>query len=382
MGTPTVASVETFAMEHLLGDQEYGCAKFLAPSRASTLVKVTTTDGVHGWGEAFGPIRLVAPALAAQARGLIGKPVSQRENRILEPLSKSYHLTSGGPHVFAMSGIDTALWDAFARTLDVPVFELFGGGVRDSIEAYASTGYVTRTGGVGQFRQELESAVADGFNAAKIRIGVSPRDDYDRVKLAREILGPDRKLMVDYNTSGNLASIRKSLSLINEFDLFWVEEPLPPEDVKGWEALRSTGHNLTGGESLCTRYAFKNLVVNKRMDIIQPDLAAGGGLTEGQAILTMANTWHVGISPHCWGTGILQAATLQLLAAASPSTGHPHIFEFDQGYNPQREGVLKDPIRQNNGVVLIPTSPGLGVDVDEDWVSRNAVEGLGIKASL
>lgn len=382
MGTPTVASVETFALEHLLGDQEYGCAKFLAHSRASTLVKITTTDGVHGWGESFGPIRLVAPALAAQAQGLIGKPVSQRENRILEPLSNSYHLTNGGPHVFAMSGIDTALWDAFARTLNVPVFELLGGGVRDSIEAYASTGYVTRTGGMGQFRQELESAVAGGFDAAKIRIGVSPQDDYDRVKLAREILGPDRKLMVDYNTSGNLASIRKSLSLINEFDLFWVEEPLPPNDVKGWEALRSTGHNLTGGESLCTRYAFKDLVVNKRMDIIQPDLAACGGLTEGQAILAMANTWHVGISPHCWGTGILQAATLQLLAAASPSTGHPHIFEFDQGHNPQREGVLKDPIRQNNGVVPIPTSPGLGVDVDEDWISRNAVEGLGIKASL
>jgi D-galactarolactone cycloisomerase len=281
-----------------------------------------------------------------------------------------------------MSGIDTALWDAFGRTLGVPIYEMMGGSVRESIEAYASTGYVTKTGGTAQFRRELESAVNDGFNAAKIRIGLSPQDDYDRVKVAREILGPDRKLMVDYNTSGTLASIRRSLDLISEFNPYWIEEPLPPEDVKGWEALRSGGHNLTGGESLCTRFAFKDLVVNKRMDIIQPDLAACGGLTEGQAILTMANTWHVGISPHCWGTGILQAATLQLLAAASPASGHHHIFEFDRGDNPQREGVLAEPIRQLNGVVSIPTAPGLGVEVDEGWVSRNAVEGLGVKASL
>ena len=382
MGSPAVASIETFPLEHHLGEHEYGCAKFLAATRASTLVKVTTTDGVHGWGEAFGPIRLVAPALAVQAQSLLGKPVSVREDRILTTLSSSYHLTNGGPHVFAMSGIDTALWDAFGRTLGVPVYDLMGGPVRDTIEAYASTGYVTNSGGTAQFRREVETAVSEGFNAAKIRIGLSPEDDHERVKVAREVLGPDRKLMVDYNTSGTLASIRRSLSLISEFNPYWVEEPLPPEDIKGWEALRASGQNLTGGESLCTRYAFKEVVVDKRMDIIQPDLAACGGLTEGQAILSMANTWHIGISPHCWGTGILQAATLQLLATASPATGHPHIFEFDRGENPQREGVLREPIRQSNGVVQISTTPGLGVEVDEDWVSRHAVDGLGIKASL
>lgn len=367
-----IVALEIFPYQYELSGGGYGCAKFIAGARAGTLVKVSTASGATGWGEAIGDPKLVVPAIIDQANILLGESTAVRASHVLKLISRRYHLTTGGPHMFAASAIDTALWDAYARSLNVPVSALLGGATRTSVPTYASTGYLMPGGdNLDALRHELTAAVEDGFDGAKIRIGVSAQSDAARVKLSREILGDDRTLMVDYNTHGTVNTVIKSLKAISEYDLTWVEEPLTPEDHAGWAQLRATGETLAGGESLCTRYGFRDAITTRRFDIAQPDLAACGGITEGWAIGQQALLHGVDFAPHCWGSGILQLATLQLLAATTSepvATLDRAVFEWDRGDNPFREEVLTDTLELNNGAVVIPRGPGLGMEINEQWV--------------
>ncbi|WKG03968.1 mandelate racemase/muconate lactonizing enzyme family protein [Mycolicibacterium sp. HK-90] len=370
---PTIVAVESFPLEHTIPGGGYGCAKFIAEARTATLIKIETSDGAYGWGEALGNPRLVAPFIEHFGRAALGTPVTGRQNTLLNVLARNYHLTHGGPHVFALSGLDIAMWDAQARGYGVPVSDLLGGQVRSRIPAYASTGYLTPDGDMGEFTEEVQRAVDEGFTAVKIRIGTDSATDRLRAERARDLLGSRGALMVDYNTNGTLDSVRRSIDTIRDLDISWFEEPLPPEDLSGWAQLRQMMIPLSGGESLTTRYGFRDAIVERRFDIHQPDLAGCGGLTEGFAIAQLCIAFNSRISPHCWGSAILQAATLQLLAAlpetpfgaAGPDAA---IFEFDRGWNPQRDNAVLAPITLESGSVTVPTGPGLGVEADEDWL--------------
>ncbi|WP_190812800.1 mandelate racemase/muconate lactonizing enzyme family protein [Saccharopolyspora pogona] len=376
---PVVTEIETFPLEFVLPDGGYGASKVINPARVATIVKITTSEGVVGWGESFGPPRQSAPFLAEQAQQLAGRPADIREDRILDRLSVGYHFSGGGLHIAAASGIDVALWDAQARTFDVPVGSLLGGRIRNRVDAYASSGYVTATRDLGEFRDRMAAHTDEGFTAAKIKIGISPEEDRARTAITRELMGEDGLVIVDYNANNTRATLRRSLERIRDLDPYWVEEPLPPEDAAGWRSLHDLGVPLSGGEALYTRYGFRDPIAEQRFDIVQPDIAKCGGFTEAQAIRQLAATWNLHLSPHCWGTGVAQAATLQLLSAVPRAPfgmagGQPLIFEFDRGVNPLREGVLATPIKPENGTVAIPDGAGLGVTVDEDWLRAHRLE--------
>jgi D-galactarolactone cycloisomerase len=370
---PCVARVESFPLEAPLPDGGYGASTVRLPARIATLVKITTSDGAVGWGESFGPPRVLASLLAELTGQLIGQPVDVREPFLLQNLQLGYHRTSGGLHVAALSGVDIALWDAYARTLGVPVSRLLGGQLRDRIPAYASTGYVTATRDPGEFRDQIARAVAEGFTGAKIKVGTGLAEDVARTEITRELLGPDGLLMVDYNANATVDTVRRSLARLRELDLYWVEEPLPPHDAAGWALLRDLGVPVAAGEALYTRYGFRDVIAGHRVDIVQPDLTKCGGFTEAKLISQMAAAWNLRVSPHCWGTGVAQAATLQLLAALpvvpfGQTGAEPALLEFDRGHNPLREGVLVTPLSFADSSVDVPQGPGLGIEVDEDAV--------------
>jgi len=377
---PTVSEVETFPLEHIL-ESPYGTAKGRVPARIGTLVKITTSEGFVGWGESFGPPRFVAPALEAFSRALVGQPIDIRENFAQRIVAENYHLSIGGSHIAALSGIDIALWDAQARTLGVPIGHLLGGVIRTEVPAYASIGYVTENADIDDFRAQLASAAAEGFQAAKIKIGIDPVADRQRAEAALAELGPHGELMVDYNANGTVDSVMRSLRGLLDLDPRWVEEPLPPYQHDGWERVRELGVPLAGGEALYGRFGFREPIANGHFDIIQPDAAKCGGLTEAKLISQLAYTFNRRVSPHCWGTGVAQAACLQLLSTLPDLPfgefgGTPQFFEFDRGLNPLREGVLAEPILPANGTVAIPSGPGLGVEVDAEWARFHRVEGL------
>lgn len=383
---PVVVRVESFPLEHPLPGGGYGTAKGRVSSRVCTLVKITTSDGVEGWGECYGVPKLLTPFLQYYGTQLIGVPVDAKENFAQHAIAHSYHLSGGGLHIAALSGLDIALWDAQARGFGVPVGQLLGGIARTSVPTYASIGYVTATGDLDEFRAQIQGAADEGFTAAKIKIGTGVRADRQRSETTLDVLGPDGQLMVDYNANATTDTVLRSLRALADLDPQWAEEPLPPYQRDGWDSLRSLGIPIAAGESLYTRYGFREPIAEGRMDIVQPDVTKCGGFTEAKLITQMAYTWGRRVSPHCWGTGVAEAACLQLLSTLpdlpfGEGTGTPQYLEFDRGFNPLREAVLTDPIRPIGGIVEIPTGPGLGITVAEETVRGLAKAGLSVDVS-
>ena len=372
MRLPTVERVETFPLEVTL-PYAYGTAKALGDVRFSTLVKLTATDGTTGWGESYGPPAATAPFLARAAEHLLGVPLGPRENHALNTMQRDYHVARSGLAVAAASGLDIAMWDAFGHATGRSVAEQLGGRVRDDAHAYASTGYFGP-----DLRDQLDRARDEGFDAVKIKIGVSLRDDVARTALAREIVGDEGQVMVDFNGNATRDTAAATLRAIADTYPSWAEEPLSPANTSGWQELRAIGVPLAAGEALYGRFEFRDPIADGRLDVVQPDVAKCGGLSEARAVVTLASAWDLRVSPHCWGGGLAQAATLQLIASI-PETPfgravRPVMFEFDRSPNPLREDVLVEPISQRGSHVAIPAGPGLGVTVDEERV-RSMVPG-------
>ncbi len=179
--------------------------------------------------------------------------------------------------------------------------------------------------------------------------------------------------MIDYNGSRN-GGLRHPLACgADRLPPVLGGGALPPEDTTGWARVAALGIPIAGGEALATRFGFREPISASRLDVVQPDVAKCGGLTEALAIAHLASAWNRTVSPHCWGSGVSQAATLQLLASLTPpATGmldrDELWFELDRGPNPLRDGVLRQPIVATSGVVAIPDGAGLGVEIDEDFV--------------
>lgn len=373
--TSTVKAIESVPVAYPLGERAYGSARGRVQRRESTLVRLTTDDGFTGWGEAFGPAGIV-PSLVEEVSPLVlGGDLDRITPWVTKALQQHYHRGYGGLHVAAIGGIETAMWDAHGRTLGISVSRLLGGRAREYVDAYASTGYVTASRDDGEFRAMVAEAVAAGFGAAKVKLGLGLRADRRRAELAREALGPERRLMVDFNGNYTADVAVRVMHALRELDIAWVEEPVPPEDVAGLARLRHTGVPIAAGEAVYTRHGFRALVADGLVDVVQPDVCKTGGLGEARVIAHLAQTWNLRFSPHVWGTAVGQAAALQLLGNV-PDYPHPDIapeplwFEVDRGANALRDALVVDPPRVENGVVRIPDRPGLGIDVDDEALAR------------
>ncbi|WP_213453207.1 mandelate racemase/muconate lactonizing enzyme family protein [Rhizomonospora bruguierae] len=377
---PTVERLEVWPLEHRLGDRAFGGSRRLASARTSTLVKLTTSEGAVGWGEAFGSPRVNAAHLADLADRVLGQPIDRTEHPLLSYLTSGYHLTNGGTHIAALSAIDIAMWDAWARTLGVSVASLLGGRLRDTVPGYASTGYFRPGGGLEEFRREIHEAVEDGFTAIKIKVGGSLADDLARAAITRDALGPSGTLMVDYNANYPVHLAKSSIQRLRHLDLHFVEEPVPPDNLAGYRALQHLDVPMAGGEAVHTRFGFREVIATRAIDVIQPDVTLCGGFTEARLVCQMAQAWDLSLALHCWGGGLSQASTLQLIASLPTwpygDFGAPeHVLECDRSENPLRTDMLTTPIQITKGRVTIPAGPGLGVEVDEDVMRRYLVDG-------
>lgn len=174
-----------------------------------------------------------------------------------------------------------------------------------------------------------------------------------------------------YDATGAIALGRR----IEELDIAWFEEPVPPEDVTGYKAVKAAlTIPIAGGEAEFTRWGFRDLVVGRAVDILQPDVCAAGGISETKKIADMANAFGVRVNPHVRGTAVGLAASLQLIAALphNPPGLHPiePLLEFDQSEHPIRMAVAREPIVQVGGWVEIPDGPGLGIEIDRAVLTK------------
>jgi D-galactarolactone cycloisomerase len=341
-----------------------------ADKREGCIVEITDESGETGWGECFGPARLNAAVIEAFKPHLIGKDAfaidaiwQQLHNLFLDQGQKGLAIT-------ALSGIDIALWDLKGKRLDEPVHRLLGGPIRTEVKAYATGTYRLDEGNpLDYVVREVEGYAAEGFHAVKIKIGFDVSSDAKLIKACRAAVGPDINLMIDANHGFDSIEAIRLGNAVAEYDIRWFEEPVTPDDLGSYEEVRrGQPIPVAGGECDFTRWGFREILQRRAIDIIQPDTAAAGGLSECKKIADMAASFGIRYLPHVWGTGIGLAAALQLLAVlpdTPPSyTPKAPILEFDRSEHPFRQAILQSPIEHESGVVQIPQGSGLGIEID------------------
>ena len=354
---------------------------WLYKTRGSCIVEIETQDGTVGWGECYGPSHVARSFIDTQfAQRIIGRDPFDVEVIWEDLYNRIKDYGAKGMAIAAMSGIDIALWDIIGKSTGKPVHKLIGGAFRDTVTAYATGLYfIDMDRLIEEAVEEAQAYAQDGFSAIKMKIGLgSSKLDLARVEAVRKAIGDDIRLMVDANHCFTVpAAIRLGREL-EKLDVEWFEEPISPEDIDGYvQVTQALDMAVAGGENEYTRWGFRDIVSRKAMDIIQPDLCAAGGFSECKKIAAMATAHGVECVPHAWGSVIGVAATLHFIAAMPDQPPSfrpmPALFEFEQCENPFRDHLATEPIQLVNGVVSIPTRPGLGIDIDRSVLKKYAV---------
>lgn len=376
-----ITALETIPIAHELPEGEgLGDARSFGRSRETTLLRLETDDGLVGWGEAFAPGGIVAETVDALFReDVLGMDPYDVESLAERSYTQPYHFGGDGFVQSVVSGIDVACWDLIGKSVGKPVHHLLGGRRRESLVPYASTMYFAARDR--PIAEPVEAAVADGFTAAKIKIGAGVDDDVERVRTAREVLGDDATLMVDMNGNYRAHQAIESAHAIAEYDVAWIEEPVPPENGSGYDRVAAkVDVPLAAGEAHFGRFDFKELIDGGAVDVVQPNLARCGGFSEARLIADMATTENVAVRPHVWNSGVGMAAAVQF-AASLPDYPHSHtvpepvLLECDRSPNPLREELLVEPLDPTGGTLAVPQGPGLGIEVDEEALARYRADG-------
>jgi D-galactarolactone cycloisomerase len=341
-------------------------------TRSTTLVRVVTDEGITGIGSCSGNGELIEVIVGKVLKPLL---IGMDPTEIDQIWDKAYvrggHKEFGtrGIGVVALSGIDVALWDILGKARGVPLHRLLGGKCRDKVPVYATALYPEEPSKVAQRARKFAD---QGFHGVKIKVGFDLDQDIRIVRAVREELGNDFIVMTDANQGYSVDVALKASDAFADCGAFWLEEPLFVEDIEGHAILREKGRTpIAVGENLHTRYAFENFIVRGAVDLIQPDVARAGGITEIRKITALAARHNVPVSFHTWGDGVALAASVHLSAALKDCI----VMELDYTYNPLREELLREPFKVQDGYLIPPEKPGLGIELNQDALQRFAFSG-------
>jgi D-galactarolactone cycloisomerase len=373
-----IKNIRTHVLEPALS-QPFGYSRAWCDSRSAMLVEIETDDGPIGWGECYGPARMTSAVVKSVVPWLIGEDPLRTDFLWQTVYARLRDHGQKGVVIEGLSGIDIALWDIKGKHFGVPVHRLMGGPLRSEVRAYATGLYRRRSGDPLKYlAEEAAGYVAEGFKAVKLKVGFGVEEDAAVTRAVRDAIGPDIALMVDANHAYDAVAAIRLGRMIEPYDIGWFEEPVPPEDLAGYRAVKSAlSIPIAGGECEFTRFGFRELLLSRALDIVQPDTCAAGGLSECRKISDMAEAFGVRYNPHVWGTGVAIAASLQLLAvlpAQTPVSLAPvePMLEFDRTEHPIRQTILARPIEHVGGIVKIPDGPGLGIEIDRKALTRFA----------
>jgi galactonate dehydratase len=321
-------------------------------------VKVFTDEGIYGVGEASGWPRVVETAIHDLARILVGENPFEIEKLWQKMyLGMMGHGMTGIVGSGAMTGIEMALWDIKGKALGVPVYELLGGQIRDRVRLYAHAHSAERA-------QEL---VERGFGALKTG-GVT--DPLGKVEAIRAAVGPDIDLMVDIHGPPWLttADAIRMGQMLEEFDLLFYEDPVAPEDVEALARV-SAAVNLpiAAGERHAGVWGVRELLEREIIDVVQPDTGRAGGLLPMKKIAALAEAHYITFAPHDGSLGPVAEMAAVHLCCTLPNF---LILEHLEDDVPQRYEVMQPQPQIVQGHMLVPTAPGLGVDIVEEAIAK------------
>jgi L-alanine-DL-glutamate epimerase-like enolase superfamily enzyme len=364
-----ITSVETLELVAPL-ERPWKIATFTLSSLTACLVRIRTDEGPSGIGEAIA--RLGPGVTAAVVHEILAPVLLGRDHGDIEGLWDDMMRTmrarghSRGYHLEAIAGVDIALWDLLGQIAGKPVWQLLAGHGRRTVPVYASSVLLDTPE---HMAGEARRLVADGYRAIKLKVGQSVGADTERIEAVREAVGSSVELMVDANSGYDPTSAIQFGRAAERLGIFWLEEPVHPDDLPGYRRVRSALKDvrLAAGEGEFTAAGFLPFLQEGLLDVVQPDIARCGGFTASRRVAALASSYNVSFAPHTGASGpVCIAATLHLAAAV------PNLLTFEDMYikNPLHS-VLRDPLpRQADGRIGMPEGPGLGVTLDDAELAR------------
>jgi galactonate dehydratase len=344
-------------------------------------VKVLTdVDGLHGVGEATLEYKehTVAQACKELERALIGKD-PHRIEEIWHSAYRDAYWRGGAVLMSALSAIEMALWDIKGKDLGVPVYQLLGGKVRESIPCYAN-GWFAPAKTPAEFAEKAKQAVAQGFKALKWDPFGSSYLQIERKQLNEAIacvgavydaVKDSADIIIEGHGRFDIPTAVRVGQALGEFDILWFEEPIPPQNLEGLAVVkRRVNVPISAGERLYNRWEFRSLFELKAADFIQPDVSHAGGIMELKKIAAMAEAYHIPICPHNPSGPIANAATLQL-AACVPNF---YLLETMSSDVPWRNSISTEEVKFENGEMFISNKPGLGIDINVEEIKKHPFE--------
>ena len=325
------------------------------------LVKVDTDEGITGWGEAFGYNAIPATKTAIEtmvAPNVIGRDATQI-SALMDELQLSLHLFGRyGIPIFALSGLDIALWDIAGKAAGLPLYRLLGGAARQSVPSYASLLKYADTEIVTRLTAE---ALERGYEQIKLHESTVPE-----VAAARATAGSDVPIMLDVNCVWSPKEAGWVAERLVEHNLHWLEEPVwPPENFGALAELRANyGIPISCGENACTAWQFGEMFAADAVDYAQPSVTKVGGVTEFLKVATTAKLENVNLAPHSPYFGPGFAATLQLLATM------PDIEAIERFYVELDEDMFDGALEPKDGTIAVPDVPGLGVEPSAAFIEK------------
>ncbi len=324
------------------------------------LVRIETEDGVVGWGEAFGfnCIPATKTALETMVAPLaVGRDASAID-ALMHELALTVHIFGRyGVTMFALSGIEIALWDIAGKVAGKPLHELLGGAKKTALPCYASLLKYQDPAVTGRIAAE---ACADGYPRIKLHENTMPP-----IAAAREAIGDDTPLMLDVNCVWHEEDLPALRGPLGDVDLLWLEEPVwPPENYPLLAKLRGDGFRTASGENACTVWQFREMLAAGAVDYAQPSVTKVGGVSEFIAVADATEAAGAALGPHSpyFGPGFL--ATVHLIAARAPEAAVERLYVALEA---DIFGGLATP---ENGVIAVPDGPGLGCDPDSELLQR------------
>lgn len=329
------------------------------------LVRIRTDDGVEGIGLGSGgdiwrsTIHHLAPQLVGE------DPINVE--RLWSKMWIPKLIGRRGLTTRAISSIDIGLWDIRAKVANLPLYKLLGG-FRDSVPTYIAGGYYEEGKGLRELAQEMEENVRMGARAIKMKVGAVPiNEDVERVRVVREAIGPDVKLLVDANCAYRWYTAVELARKMEQYDIFWFEEPVAADDFAGHRKLaEKTTIPIATGENEYTRYGFRDLINHEAAAIFNADAKILGGVTEYMKVAALAQANDLDIAPH--GS---QDIHVHLVAAIPNGL----ILEYYRDtVDPMWGRIYKETLVLNSdGTVSPPPVPGIGVDPDYDVLKEYRV---------
>ena len=357
-----------------------------SPSRTpgfeqATLVKITTNQGLIGWGECHAP---VAPTMQARIVAdlfrplLIGQDARQVE-ALWQRLSQSERVRgyTTGAHLEAIAGVDLALWDILGKFANVPVYQLLGGAYRESIPTYAtfSGTYVGRDQSAAVI-EEAKAMASSGFTVLKLALRRGPDSaEFEMVKAIAAAIAPNAQVAVDALGAFHLnEAVRMGRELDRIGNIAWFEDALLPDDLPKYpELARTVDTAICAGEMLSTPHQFRDLLIDRGADIVNPDLGRAGGITACRRIAWIADIFGTLWAPHVsTGTAPYMAASIHM-AVSSPNCAMMEVYNGNKQDGPFGNRLLQEPLDIVPGFAAVPQRPGLGVTFNEQALAAITV---------